>query len=158
MRRRQTLRSRRPVRRASASRSAPSFASTSPISVICGGAASEPPAIDDDAGDDAPFRRRRRAGAAAATAPPSGNRLLPSLAMRPTGTSSTIVGAAAREPHHVAVLDDQRLAAPGSRRASSAWPIRWRASPCTGIAIRGRTIWYIARQLVAAGWPETWTK
>src|SRR5204862_508534 len=84
-------------------------------------------------------RRQRLRRRCCRTPPDSGTRLLPSCAMRPTGTSSTIA----------AVPPPSRIMSPFSItsasytwqvRASSAWAARWRASPCTGIAIRGRII------------------
>src|SRR5262245_42571 len=87
----------------------------------------------------------------------SGSSAVPSRPMRPTCTCSRISAPSGlsrtREP-----LPMASPCPTWHSSASFAWATRWRASPWTGIAIRGRTHWYIETSSSRAGWPETCTK
>ena len=135
------------VRRLRRSRLRPARSRHSPAARRAG------PTIDHEGGDDDAVDRPGGDPSSATV-----DRQQPPAVARQTADRHLVDDGRARdEPHDVAILDDQRVGTWHSS-ASSAWAIRWRASPCTGIATFGRTIWYMRTSSSRAGWPETWTK
>ena len=131
-------------------------ASARPIRLICGGATSPPRRSTTRVATTLPSMPTRRRCCSAVAADRQ-----QALAVAGEAADRHLVddrGAAAVEPHHVAVLDDERLrhlaVAARARHARSGGAPRH----APGSAICGRTIWYMRTSSSRAGWPETWTK